>query len=751
MKYSKEDTLKVSRYLAIVNLYQKEKSQEKALPYILLGIDLAGRLKRDKQLAQLYRNYGSYYQSQADYHSAIGKFLQSLEVEKKINNLEGQALSYDKIAVCNMEEKNYAAVISNYQNELVIVQKQKDTLRIVDVLISLWKVHAKKIDALQASTEYMTQVITIVNSAVRDTLVGTLFKKMGDFYYDELNFIKSFEYLNRASKVHEALGNQLALSQDFHKMGSIYEQTGNYQQNLECAQKVLDLRSQLGNKSNIGLAESNVGWCYYLIKEYDLALKHVYKAIEIFSETKDDYNLAYPYGNLSLIYNQLGEYEKAISYAQREKDIFLKAKDDPGGLAEANNSIGLAYIGLQKYKEAIHSLNEGLKSAIEVNYAIEIRNSYAGLALAYNYLDDYKKAYEYQARLMQWRDSLFDQVSAEKINSLNFNMANEIHQKEIEVLSKDALLSEAELNHQRTIAYSAIAGLVLILLLTFFVYRGYDQKKKASLRLAQVNIEINTQKKELEEKNKNITDSINYAKFIQDAILPSEDVMIKTFVDSFVFYKPKDIVSGDFYWMRQKDNKLLFAVVDCTGHGVPGAFVSIIGNNGLDRAVNEFNLTKPSDILGKLNELVEESFSQQTHTSQIKDGMDIALCCYNVDTRILEFAGANNPLYYFEDGRFIEIKGDSQPIGSFDKRHEFTNHTIPLTGTTNLYIFSDGYADQFGGQAKKKLKLKQFKQLISSIQVDTMKVQKNKLDTFFTNWIEDMEQVDDICIVGVKL
>jgi serine phosphatase RsbU (regulator of sigma subunit) len=217
-----------------------------------------------------------------------------------------------------------------------------------------------------------------------------------------------------------------------------------------------------------------------------------------------------------------------------------------------------------------------------------------------------------------------------------------------------------------------------------------------------------------------------------------------------VLYRPKDIVSGDFYWVTEKAGKLFFAVVDCTGHGVPGAFVSIIGYNGLYRSVNEFGLTKPADILDKLTELVEETFGQNNQT-QINDGMDIALCSYDRNTRELEFSGANNPLYIISKGEFIEIKGDKQPIGAFDHRKKFTNNMMTLKKDDSIYIFSDGYADQFGGAMKKKFKYNQFKTMLTGMNGTPMAEQKNILNNTITDWMGDLEQVDDICVIGVKV
>jgi PAS domain S-box-containing protein len=268
--------------------------------------------------------------------------------------------------------------------------------------------------------------------------------------------------------------------------------------------------------------------------------------------------------------------------------------------------------------------------------------------------------------------------------------------------------------------------------------------------LKRVETEIKLQHSIISEKNKHITDSINYAKRIQDAILPSLQTLKRLFSNTFVLYKPKDIVSGDFYWMAEKGGKLFFAVVDCTGHGVPGAFVSIIGYNGLNRAVNEFGLIQPSKILDKLNELVEETFGHG-HESQINDGMDIALCSYDRQTNVLEFSGAYNPLYIVSDGLLTEIKGDKQPIGAFEHRKVFTNNSIVLKKDDLIYIFSDGYADQFGGPLKKKYKYNQFNQLLTSFQGTPLEQQKEILNTTITQWMGNLDQVDDICIIGMKV
>lgn len=265
--------------------------------------------------------------------------------------------------------------------------------------------------------------------------------------------------------------------------------------------------------------------------------------------------------------------------------------------------------------------------------------------------------------------------------------------------------------------------------------------------------EVVKQKEIIEETNKHITDSIKYAKRIQEAFLPSEKSISEHLKNAFILYKPKDIVSGDFYWIERKGNKILFAVVDCTGHGVPGAFMSIIGFNGLNQIVNEYNYTKPADILTHLNKSISNTLKQHVEDSKIRDGMDVAICSIDLDNNKLEFAGAFSPLFILRNNEVLKFKGDKHPIGNFVgvEEYEFTNNEIDLLPEDKIYIFSDGFVDQFGGPNGKKLKYNYFRQLLLDNHKRPMPEQKEKINEFFEAWRTGFEQIDDVCIIGVAV
>ncbi len=327
-----------------------------------------------------------------------------------------------------------------------------------------------------------------------------------------------------------------------------------------------------------------------------------------------------------------------------------------------------------------------------------------------------------------------------------------------------------------------IIGLLLVVVVAFVIKNSLERKKTNKILSAQ-NEEINKQKNEaqhqrhlVEEKNKEILDSITYAKRIQTAILPPMSMLKTILPNSFIFYKPKDIVAGDFYWLEKKHKKTMFAAADCAGHGVPGAMVSVVCNNALNRAVREYGYTNPSKILDKTREIVIQEFEKSDE--EVKDGMDISLCVLNTKTNVLQWSGANNPLWIvkkLESSKvemlnntspseltalqpsnlptfeLIEYKADKQPIGKYAEQNAFKTNLIELQKGDTLYIFTDGYADQFGGEKGKKYTYKRLREKLLAIANKNDIEQKQILDVEFENWKGNGEQIDDVCLVGIKI
>ncbi|MEX1001936.1 MAG: SpoIIE family protein phosphatase [Crocinitomicaceae bacterium] len=324
-----------------------------------------------------------------------------------------------------------------------------------------------------------------------------------------------------------------------------------------------------------------------------------------------------------------------------------------------------------------------------------------------------------------------------------------------------------------------IVGFILVLLFTVYILRAYREKHKKNdqlraqkaeieeknLLLNSANQEITLAKHEIEEKNHEIMDSINYAKRIQTAILPPDSYWKKNLPNSFVLYLPKDVVAGDFYWMETIENEVLFAAADCTGHGVPGAMVSVVCHNAMNRVVREFGMHQPAEILDKVTDLVIETFERSDH--EVKDGMDISLCGLTLDSMQLEFSGAHNPLWLVRKGNqtyeglslsmelgdssLYEIKADKQPVGKFEHRDPFTYNKITVQKGDVIYLSTDGFPDQFGGDKGKKLKTKNFKKLLMDIHQKPLDEQRSVLEEEFMSWKGEFEQLDDVCVIGLRV
>ena len=555
---------------------------------------------------------------------------------------------------------------------------------------------------------------------------------------------------------------------------------------------VLKYRESARDTGEIAASMNNIGLIFYREKKLEKAVKYFKSTLTLLENNKAFYKdyaalMLNAHNNLGLTYNAQNKKSEAI----KEYQVSLKIGKENN--LEFNNSYTLQYLGevlisIKEFDKALNKLNEALKiskkigdkygenlalkNIAQVYYeqgkydnAIEILEEVSGYYkqigdrnqelgtyydLSQNYYRDgqFKSAYDNLMLSYSLKDSIFHKDSEKALAEMETKYETAKKEKEILELNKTKELQQEKLDAEKKQRIGLIIGVILLLGLSISIFKSYSQKKKSNIEIEAQRDEANRQKAIVEEKNNDILESISYAKRIQEAILPQNDLIKSTFKDSFVYYKPKDIVSGDFYWLYPvNENEILFAAVDCTGHGVPGAFMSIIGNNGLNKAVQEASLTKPSEILDYLNSFVIKSLKQDS--THMKDGMDIALCHLNLKTNELQYAGAHNPLVLIRENEIIETKADRFSIGS--KEISFTNHAIEVKNNDSIFIYSDGFSDQFGGSDGKKFSSKRLKDMFVRISSLDSEAQYNQIDSIFRDWTKNEEQLDDICIVGVKI
>ncbi|MEO6883731.1 MAG: tetratricopeptide repeat protein [Bacteroidia bacterium] len=653
---------------------------------------------------------------------------------------------------------------------------------------------------------FLTQQ-TFTQNKIVDSLQAVLKKENADTnkvntlnllarrFYLAAEYDTALDYVHEEKILAEKINYQRGLAESYENIGNIYWLEGNYPEALKNYFAALGRAKTIGNKNRIENCYIGIGNIYSLQNNYSKALENYFNALEISKTIQDKHGIGSCYSSIGSIYY----YEGNISNALKNYFAALKIDEVIGykrGVATCHLNIGNSYFFQHNFPEALKNyltaleisttigdkfgmtnccvcigdLNTQSKKYTEAKKYIEkaflisteirnnefIKNSYNSLTILDSATANWKEAYKNHKLFIAYRDSLINEANTKKIIQSQMQFDFDI-KTTADSIKNTAQIMQQELKHtqqikqQKTYTYGGIIGFVLMLIVAGISLRAYTNKRKANTLLEEKNSVIEKQKIVVEEKNKEITSSINYALRIQTAILPPQRIVKNYLRDSFIVYKPKDIVAGDFYWMENVDKKILFAACDCTGHGVPGAMVSVVCHNALNRAVREFGLTKPAAILDKTAQLIIENFSKSE--DEIKDGMDISLCVLEQTENgaKLQWSGANSPLWILKNGELQETKADKQSVGNSETHKPFTNHEFNLEKGDTIYVFSDGFADQFGGQGEKKLTRKRFKELILSIQNKNLEDKGNELNKFISNYRKEIEQTDDILVMGVRV
>jgi tetratricopeptide (TPR) repeat protein len=645
--------------------------------------------------------------------TAITLAQQGLQLSEKINWKKGKVFCLNTLGGYNRIKGNYPQALAYYNTGLKIVEELSDKPLQAKFLGNIGIVYDDQSDYPKALAYYFKALKLKEELGDKGGIAVTL-GNIGIVYYALSDYPKALEYFLKALKKDEELGDKRGMAADLVNIGMVYDDQSDYPKALEYYFKALKIAEDLGDKQIIAALLSNIGVVYDDLADYTKALEHFLKALKINEELGNKRSIAINLGNIGSVYHNQSDYTKALEYYFKA----FKIKEELGekkGIAIWLGSIGDLYRNTGKFKEAEKYLKQALALSDSLGTLDVTRDYESSLSQLYDTLGQYKLSLIHFKKHIAARDSIDNDEKRKQINYLASKY--EWEKKEAvmkEQQEKERALFLANQRRNKIILYSVLSGLALVLVFSFFIYRSLRITKKQK----QV---IEEQKHLVEEKNKEITDSIRYAKRIQNAILPPDKVVKESLKESFILYLPKDIVAGDFYWLETKNNTILFAACDCTGHGVPGAMVSVVCVNGLNRSVREHGITEPGKILDKTREIVIAEFEKSEE--DVKDGMDISLCALN--GYHLQWAGANNPLWIIRNGELIEYAPNKQPIGKVDKPTTFTTHHIELQQGDRLYIFSDGFADQFGGEKGKKFKAANLKKLLLSIQHESMEQQKN--------------------------
>jgi tetratricopeptide (TPR) repeat protein/serine phosphatase RsbU (regulator of sigma subunit) len=774
---SNSDTTRLGLYIKIGKAYE-EVSADSASNYYQKAINLGEQIAPNT-------NSGNY------------KFASALKLK---------SLALHQFGNLKAEEGEFNLALENYTKALAIRETIDDKTEIFNTLNQMGiayfylSEYEKAIEIFEKELNISKELNDRIKIAKSYTNLGVIYRNQGHSDRALENYISSLI-------VYEELNHTPGMSTCYNNIGVIHWNEGNYDLAIEYYQKALDIYKKTNDRNGIAKSYNNIGVVYDDMKNTPKALEYYKQAIELYKALGEKHGLSAIYNNMGVIYKIKAEKASSTSlievYVTNAIDYYKKSLDiakelaDKSGIALIEGNLASLYLLLgqstnnrELLRRTVNYALSAYKISIEIG-SIPYQNDFSShLMNAYRSLGDTVKAFKFAEIYIKTRQTLFNSEKSKALADAEAQFQSEKKQQEIDrqrILLENQLL---EASRQRTYRNGVILALVLSLLLTIIAFRGYRLKKsknriitEKNAILEQANAEILTQSDELKaqrdmvmkqnrelgEMHSHITNSLQYAQSIQAAILPSETVIEQISKDYFVLIKPCELVSGDFFWAASFDCYQIFCIADCTGHGVPGAFMSILGITALNDIVTRHRITKPDEILRLLRENVIEALSQNDPHHLHKDGIDLAICVFNTKTRELQYSGAGIPLWMVVKNSLSEIIGDypktslnglslfdiksnSTPVGQSPILKPFINHSFALKDIeTRIYLITDGFADQFNEINRKKYMVSRLKSLVLENCSNSMAQQKLIFENEFTSWMGSSYQVDDVAVLGIML
>lgn len=628
--------------------------------------------------------------------------------------------------------------------------------------------------------EYYYKALEIYKEIDNKPGYASIYINLGYLFRQEGNIAKAIDSYHRALKVQIAVNDYGGVATSYNNIGFIFDNQGETTKALEYYNKALNIYMKMKDLDGIATSYLNIGYLFKTygdplcktpkadcqIKSRKKAIEYINKSAKIREEMNDKFGLASSLNLLGGIYDFYGDpeclsdadcnkrsREKALAYYKKALELRMEVKNLKG--------ISQSYGSLSEYMLRNGNLNAaldyGLKSmttAQELGAPEIIRDAAYVLNRIYEKQHQFQKSLKMYQLYIQMRDTIDNEETKGIILKKGFQIEYEKKAAADSVkVAEEKKVTTAQLKQEKTQRLALYGGIFLVGLFGIFMFNRFKVTKKQNNLIQIQKAELQHQKELVEEHQKETLDSIHYAKRIQNALIANSDFITQNIPNNFIYFNPKDIVSGDFYWATKHNEKFYLAVCDSTGHGVPGAFMSLLNMGFLSEAIKEKNIEKPNEIFNYVRERLITTISDGGQ----KDGMDGILICIDTsmsvraESRTITYAAANNEPILLRNSEIIELPKDRMPVGKGEKTDNFLLHSIEMKEGDMLYLYTDGFADQFGGPKGKKFKYRQLNELLLKIKEAPLVNQKQKLETAFTNWKGNQEQVDDILIIGIKI
>lgn len=586
------------------------------------------------------------------------------------------------------------------------------------------------------------------------TLQAKALNLMGAYFQIKSDYKQAIDYYQKSLNI--ALGNKdpNAILVAYGNIGSLYIHLGQLQKALDYQLKSLNIALQAGSRQKLGSIYNNLCLVYSNLGRYDKAIEYGKKSYEVYSEFNDKNGICSSTGNLGNAYMMLKDNDQALKYYNTCYSL-SKEIDNPYELSRASIDIAIILINQKKFPEAKKYLIEAENNAETIEDITILRDVYEQYYKLYKASGDIQNALKHFEIFHQIKDTLNQEEKKTEIArkelefEYNKRMAEDSIRNAEEAKVKDLKIkaSKAQIEKDKILKIALGSGLAMVIILGVLIFNRFRITRRQKQIIEIKSKQTEEQKAIIENKNKEILDSINYAKKIQYTLLAHDEFLKDNLKDHFVLFMPKDIVSGDYYWAAKKEDRFYLACCDSTGHGVPGAFMSLLNIGFLNEAIVEKNISDPAEIFNYTRERLINSISKDDQ----QDGFDGILMCVDYSLNQISYVAANNAPMLISNGRLSELPYDKMPVGKGEVYKSFTKHSVTFSKGDLLYLCTDGYADQFGGPAGKKFKYRQLESLINDTASLPLHEQKTQIEKTFIEWKGKLEQVDDVCIIGIRI
>ena len=775
-----ETTLKATLGRSFNNMgfiYNRKGEIKKALEYHNKNTEIQREIGDMREVARSLGAIGKILDAQGETRKALEHYRKSLRIRKEIGDKEGIAHSLHNIGFIYKSQGDLERALEYFTESIEIKEEIGDLVGLTATLNNVGQIYSTRGDVKNAVVCF-ERGLSISEEWDDKKGICISLSNIGSMYQNRGDIPQALEYFHRSLKILEETSNNYGAAGVLNSIGRIYYSQNNITEALSCYERSREIYKRTGNKSGIGNSLNKTALVYLNEKKYSQAKEYYQKSLKIYEEIGHKAGIAQVLSSIGVTYMREGDLNLAEEYYYRSWKHY-KEMGSMEGISHSLIIMGHIHMKKGELDEAEKLGLESFNIVKKFGYPAYIRNVSRLLYEVYNAKNEYKKSLEMYELYIQMRDSLNNE-STQKA-AIKQNMQYEYEKQSLadsletakQLALKDIEIDkqQAEAKAERTTKYGLFGGMALVLVIAFVLGRSVNQKKKANAQILAQKQGVENSKRHIEQLHKEVTDSIHYAAHIQNAILTSNAYWQRMLANYFILFKPRDIVSGDFYWAYENlSKKKIWIAADCTGHGVPGGFMSMLGNTFLNEIIIEQGIHDAAEILNKLRDHIIKALASDVGTDEgleMKDGMDLALCILHTDNT-LEYSGANNPLWVLSENRNIteeartmandnntlylhELKADKQPIGKYMGMKPFTSQRVQLQVGDQVYIFTDGFPDQFGGPKLKKYMSKMLKKFLLSIADSPMEEQKALLLNEFEEWKVDTEQVDDVCIIGVKI